>query len=215
MAEQQKLKRLTEGLLRSADRNHIHGKLLELHHPGAPHFDPWFLRSDSRDWGLTISLCGKGENDGDQPVRCSSSSLPFQNGAFSMVVVHHLVSDGREPELSEAVRVLAQDGVLVLLGLNRYGWRYHRQQARHLPGMRPMRVKRALTDQGMRMNGIAGAGLVNQEKPRFLLHGFSAMLVSFADVLLLQACHEDASQVTPLRLRKPASSVVQSAAVRG
>ena len=118
------LKRLTEGLLRSAGRTGMMDNVLEIHHVSAPLFDPVFLHTASEAYGLSIRLCQDESRSDCRKVRCETSQLPFQDGTFNMVVLHHVVADGSEPELAEAVRVLARNGVLILLGLNRMGWRY-------------------------------------------------------------------------------------------
>jgi len=210
------LKRLSEGLLQSAGRTRVRGNLLEIHHPHAPLFDPVFLRSASELHGVSISLSQDRRETGGQPVRCDSAQLPFQDRVFNMVVLHHVVGEGEEEELGEAVRVLARGGVLLLLGLNRLGWRYLRQDAfRRLPGIAPLRVKSRLESLGMTMQGFAGAGLCGRERPAFLNTGLAGLATPLADLVLLQARHRDGPEVTPLRFRKTRSSVVQSAPMRG
>lgn len=212
----QTLKQLSEGLLRSAGRTGVRGNLLEIHHPSAPLFDPVFLHSESEAFGLRISLTLSPRGAAQQKVCCNSASLPFQDGSFCMVVLHHVVSDGFEKELEEACRVTHQSGVLILLGLNRMGWRYRDQHpARRLPGLAPLAVKSRLERQGMKMRGFAGAGLCGQKRPEFMCHGLSGLGAPLADVLILQASHADSPGVTPLRFRQARRTTVQSAAMRG
>lgn len=210
------LKSLSEGLLRSAGRTAVRGHLLEIHHPSAPLFDPVLLSSASGAFGVSLSLSqSEGAADG-QSVRCESRQLPFQDRVFSMVVLHHVIGDGDEDELAEAVRVLARNGVLILLGLNRMGWRYRTQSgANRLPGIAPFRVRARLERLEMTMQGFAGAGLAGQGRPAFLARGLGGLAVPVADIVLLQARHRDSPEVTPLKFRKPRSTVVQSAAMRG
>ena len=130
--------------------------------------------------------------------------------------LHHLIGDGSEPELAEACRVTARNGVLILLGLNRSGWRYRTQGSiRRLPGLAPLAVKDRLEQLGMRMQGFAGAGLLGQRKPRFMNDGLGSLGAPLADVVILQATHRDSMGVTPLRFRKPRAAVVQSAPMQG
>lgn len=210
------LKLLSEGLLRSAGRTGVRGNLLEIHHPRAPLFDPVFLHTASEAFGLSISLNQDQGAGTDQRLRCVSGSLPFQDSVFRMVVLHHVISDGREAELREAARVMALDGVLILLGLNRMGWRY-RIQNRHgpLPGMAPLRIKSRLEQLDLTIQGFAGAGLAGMNRPAWMNAGLSSLGTPVADLVLLQARHRDSPEVTPLRFRKPRSGVVQSAAMRG
>jgi len=210
------LKQLSEGLLRSAGRTGVVENLLEIHHSCAPLFDPVFLHSPSETYGLSISLCQRGDLGADQKIQCETRQLPFQDGAFEMVVLHHVVSDGREQELSEAVRVLARDGVLILLGLNRMGWRFRTQdKVRRLPGLAPLKVKTRLEELEMTMQDFAGAGLAGMNKPVWMHSGFSSLGAPLADLVLLQARHIDSPEVTPLRFRKTRAGVVQSAALSG
>ncbi|MEJ2402350.1 MAG: hypothetical protein P8Y52_13300 [Xanthomonadales bacterium] len=210
------LKDLSEGLLRSAGRTGERGNLLEIHHPAAPLFDPVFLHSESEVFGVSISLSTDSDGGSGPRLCCASSDLPFQDRVFRMVVLHHVIGDGREPELEEACRVTARNGVLIVLGLNRGGWRYRTQGAiRRLPGLSPWSVKDRLERLGMNMQGFAGAGLLGQRKPRFMNRGLGGLGAPLADVVILQATHRDSVGVTPLRFEKPRARVVQSAPIQG
>ena len=210
------LKKLSEGLLRSTGQTGVQGNLLEIHHPSAPLFDPVFLHTASEYHGLSISLSQEENGVDGQKIRCDSDQLPFQDKVFQAVVLHHVVSDGEEPELSEAVRVLARDGVLILLGLNRMGWRYRTQgRETRLPGLSPLKVKGRLEMLRMTMQGFAGAGLAGTNRPALMHDGIASLGAPLADIVLLQARHANSPEVTPLRFRKSRSGVVQSAAMRG
>jgi len=226
------LKHLSQGLLEKTGRSSVHGNLLEIHHPAAPSFDPLFLYSAAGPHAVSISLkqrvqagaCVQGgtvsEQGGcnfrGQRVLCDSAQLPFQDRVFGMVVLHHVVETGEEAELSEAVRVLARTGVLILLGLNRLGWRYRTQdKLRRLPGIAPLRVKARLQALGMTLEGYAGAGLVGRQGPACMTGGLKGLAVPLADMVLVQARHRSGPEVTPLRFRKQRSAVVQSAPMRG
>jgi hypothetical protein len=144
----------------------------------------------------------------DQPVLCATASLPFQDKVFNRVVLHHVVSDGMEPELAEAVRVLTRDGVLIILGINRLGWRFRFQgRWRPLPGIAPLKVKSRLDRLDMTMQGFAGAGLFGVRRPVFMSSGLAGLGSPIADVILLQARHRGGPEMTPLTR----SGVVQSA----
>jgi SAM-dependent methyltransferase len=210
------LKRLSEGLLRSAGRTGVRGNLLEVHHPAAPLFDPTFLHSTSEAFGVSISLSQGDSCVSGQRICCASAQLPFQDGVFSMVVLHHVIGSGEEAELAEAARVLARSGVLLVLGLNRLGWRYRTQgEIRRLPGLAPLKVKARLEQLDLTMQGFAGAGLGGTQRPAFMNDGLLGLATPFADLLLLQARHRDGPEVTPLRFGKPRATVVQSAPMRG
>lgn len=209
------LKVLSEGLLRSAGRTGVRGNLLEIHHAAAPVFDPVFLHSASEVYGISISLNHGQQGSPGQRLQCATGELPFQDSVFQMVVLHHVIGSGEEPELAEATRVLARDGVLILLGLNRMGWRYRTQdRARRLPGIAPLRVKARLETLEMTMQGFAGAGLGGMSRPAWMHSGLSSLGAPVADLVLLQARHRDSPEVTPLRFRKSRPGVVQSPALR-
>ena len=210
------LKNLSEGLLRSAGRTAARGHLLEIHHPNAPLFDPVLLHAASDTFGVSISLSQSDSAGDGQLVRCESGCLPFQDRVFNRVVLHHVVGDGSEDELAEAVRVRARNGVLIMLGLNRMGWRYRAQNRVHrLPGIAPFRVRARLEELEMTMQGFAGAGLAGRSRPAFMANGLTGLGASVADIVLLQARHRDSPELTPLKFRKSRSAVVQSAAMRG
>jgi len=215
-ANQAVLKSLSEGLLRSAGRTGVKGNLLEIHHPHAPRFEPVFLHAASEVYGLSISLSQDERSTGRQKLRCESAQLPFQDGVFQVVVLHHVISDGAEPELEEAVRVLARDGVLILLGLNHIGWRFRIQgSGGRLPGMAPLRVKTQLEALQMTMQGFAGAGLFGMSRPLWMNSGLASLGAPLADLVLLQARHENSPEVTPIQFRNSRSGVVQSAPMSG
>jgi len=213
---QETLKKLSEGLLRSAGHTTVKGNLLEIHHDSAPRFDPAFLRRAFQSFGVSIRLSQDENGIGKQVVRCASGELPFQDRVFQTVVLHHVVGSGNEPELAEAVRVLARDGVLLLLGLNLLGWRYRTQRSRgRLPGLSPLRVKDRLDALEMTMQGFAGAGLAGMSRPVWMHSGLASLGAPLADIVLMQARHADSPEVTPLRFRNPNAAIVQSAVMRG
>jgi len=192
----------------SVGRAGLSGNVLEIHHTAAPIMNPGFLHAASHEFGVFISLNKGHEPDSDQPILCETARLPFQDSVFSMVVLHHVVSDGMESELDEAVRVLARDGVLIILGINRMGWRFRFQgQLRRLPGIAPLKVKSRLDRLDMSMQGFAGAGLLGLRRPLFMSSGLAGLGSPIADVILLQARHRSGPEMTPLTR----SSVVQSA----
>ena len=112
--------------------------------------------------------------------------------------------------------MLARDGVLLLLGLNRLGWRFNTQEPiRRLPGIAPLRVKSRLEALEMTLDGFAGAGLGGMRRPAWMYRGLKSLGAPLADIVLMQARHQDSPELTPLRFRKHHSRVVQSAPMRG
>jgi len=211
-SRQEDLRALSEGLFRSVGRAGMSGNVLEIYHTVAPIMNPDFLQTATHEFGVFISL-NKGNEPGfDQRVHCETASLPFPDSVFSRVLLHHVVSDGMESELDEAVRVLARDGILIILGINRMGWRFRCQgQLRRLPGIAPLKVKSRLDRLDMTMRGFAGAGLLGLRRPVFMSQGLTGLGSPVADVILLQARHRSGPEMTPLRFRKLRAGVVQSA----
>ncbi|MEE8340135.1 MAG: hypothetical protein V3R56_08320, partial [Xanthomonadales bacterium] len=202
------MRALSEGLFRRVGRAALPGNVLEIHHPAAPVMNPDFLHPGAHEFGVCISLNKGAEAGSGQPVLCETASLPFQDSVFSMVLLLHVVSDGVESELDEAVRVLARDGILIILGINRLGWRFRFQgRIRRLPGIAPLKVKSSLDRLDMSMQGFAGAGLLGLRRPVFMGSGLAGLGSPIADVVMLQARHRSGPEMTPLTR----SSVVQSA----
>ena len=206
------MRALSEGLFRSVGRAALSGNVLEIRHAGAPMLNPKFLHSAGYDFGVLVSLNKDSEPYSGQPIVCETAELPFQDSVFSMVLLHHVISDGMESELNEAVRVLARDGVLIILGINRLGWRFRFQgRLRKLPGIAPLKVKSRLDRLDMSMQGFAGAGFFGMKRPVFMSSEIAGLGSPFADVVLLQARHNNGPEMTPSRFRKLGSGVVQSA----
>jgi SAM-dependent methyltransferase len=196
---QEGLRLLSEGLLRSVSKAALSGHVLEIRQAAAPVLNPEFLHSTGYGLGELVSLNKGSEPSPDQPVVCETARLPFQDKVFSMVVLHHVVSDGMESELEEAVRVLARAGVLIILGINRMGWRFRFQgQLRRLPGIAPLKVKSRLDRLDMAMRGFAGAGIFGRKLPEFMSTGMAGLGIPIADVVLLQARHKSGPEMTPL-----------------
>lgn len=186
----------------------LSGNVLEIHNTATLVMNLDSLRAATREFGVFISLNQGNEPDFDQPLLCETAKLPFRDSMFSMVVLYHVVSDGMESELDEAVRVLARDGVLIILGINRMGWRFRFQDRfRKLPGIAPLKVKTRLAHLDMTMQGFAGAGLFGLMRPEFMGSGLPGLGSPIADVILLQARYSSGPEMTPLTR----SSVVQSA----
>jgi SAM-dependent methyltransferase len=202
--------------LEAAGRTGVRGCVLEIHHAAVPPFDPDFLQLRCGFQDVAISLGQDGVSSSGPPVRCVPAQLPFQDHVFDLVVLHHLVADGGEAELSEAARVLARNGVLLLLGLNRLGWRYRAQGGlRRLPGLSLRRMRSRLAELDLELLGLAGAGLAGRNGPGYMHTGVGRLAVPLADLLLVQVRHRHTAGATPLRFGKPRAVVVQSAPVRG
>ncbi len=203
---------MSEGLLSHAVGTLPPGNILEIRHAAAPVVSPEFLCSSSGGFADLISLNRGRKPFFDQPAVCDTASLPFQDGVFSTVLLHHVISRGTESELGEAVRVLTRDGILLIMGLNRLGLRFRSQgRLRRLPGLSPLKVKAQLDHLDMTLQGFAGAGIFGLKRPLFTGSGMAVLCTPFADVMLLRVRHSDGPETTPIKLGKLHSRVVQSA----
>ena len=50
------------------------------------------------------------------PLQCRLDLLPFEESVFDLVILHHLVNDGTEPLMDEALRVLVEGGDVIISG---------------------------------------------------------------------------------------------------
>jgi SAM-dependent methyltransferase len=206
------LKILSEGLLRSVGKAALPGHVLEIGDAAAPLLNPKLLHLSGYDFSGLLKLNKGRELCSSQSLVCDTTRLPFQDGAFSKVLLNHVIGDGMETELEEAARVLTHDGTLIIVGLNRLGWRYRAQgRLRRLPGIAPLKVKSRLAQLDMSMQGYAGAGFFGLRRPEFMSTGLAGLGSPVADVVLLQARHRSGPEMTPLKFRRLGSGVVQSA----
>ena len=206
-SRQDMLKALSEGLVSKTVPAGLSGNVLEILHHAAPILDPVCFHHAAHKFCVSVSLNRGNETGPEQPILCGTASLPFQENVFSMVLLHHVVSNGVEPELDEAVRVLARDGVLLILGINRLGWRFRTQDRfRTLPGISPLKVKTQLDRLDMDLQNFAGAGLFGLKRPVFMGSGLARLGSPIADVVLVHARHRSGPEMTPLNR----SRVVQS-----
>jgi SAM-dependent methyltransferase len=207
-SRQHDLKALSEGLIRNVGRMGMPGNVLEIRHADAPHLQLECLRAAAHEFGVLVSLNRGNEPHPGQSVICETGRLPFQDSVFCTVLLHHVISDGLEVELDEAVRVLARDGILIILGINRMGWLYYSRRCQNgLPGIAPLKVKVRLDRLDMTMQGFAGAGLLGMQRPVFMGSGLASLGSPVADIVLLRARHRCGPEMTPLSR----SNAVQSA----
>ena len=105
-------------------------KILMLKHASARD-----LQLDTAQGTLVVRL-DSDENSDRSLLKCRLDSLPFEEAVFDLVILHHLVNDGSEPLMDEALRVLIEGGDVVISGLtssglrNRIGNRKHELAAR-------------------------------------------------------------------------------------
>jgi SAM-dependent methyltransferase len=189
--------------------------VLLLGHAGLPAPECPCLDRDERSFGLAVCL-SQGRL---QPLvgaaallHCSSADLPFQGQVFQTVILYLVVGDGSEQELGEACRVLAPGGRLLVVGLNHSGWAGRvTYRHRQLPAMRVARLRKRLRQQGLVVERLVGAGLLGRDKPRMEWRRLSALILPFADLLVLCARHRDSAAMARPGLKKFPAGVVPTA----
>jgi hypothetical protein len=120
-----------------------------------------------------------------------------------------VTENGAEPELGEACRVLMPGGELFLLGLNRRSWSGIRcPKHAGVVRMSLTKVLARLDDQDMVVEHITGIGLMGQTKLKMESNRFSALVLPFADLMLIRARHRTRPGMTRLPLKKyPAGAI--------
>jgi SAM-dependent methyltransferase len=149
-------------------------------------------------------------------VRCRIAALPFEEATFDIVILHHLVSDGSEPVLTEALRVMAAGGDIVISGLNSSGLRNRIGNRKHLlPALKLNRICSFLKSQSFNVEQCLQMGLGGFSRPaaRATWHGLS---LPFADRVVLHGHHQSNMQNTNiLRFKQVQPAGVASAALDG
>jgi SAM-dependent methyltransferase len=126
----------------------------------------------------------------DELVRCRLMALPFEEAAFDLVILHHLVNDGSEAFLPEAMRVIAAGGDIVISGLNSSGWR-HRfgNRKREVAALKLDRICKVLKAQSFNIEQCLLMGLAGFSKPapKATWHGLG---FPFADRVVVHGHHQ-------------------------
>ena len=149
-------------------------------------------------------------------LQCRIEALPFEEAAFDLVILHHLVTDGAEACLAEALRVLAAGGDIVISGLNSSGLRnriVNRKQ--RVPALKLDRICKLLKSRSFKIEQclLMGLGGFSRPAPRPTWHGFG---LPFADRVVLHGHHQSKihnARILRFRQMKPAGRT--SAALDG
>ena len=153
---------------------------------------------------------------GDAELHCRIDALPFEEEAFDLVILHHLVSDGCEPFLAEAFRVMATGGDVVISGLNSTGFRnriINRKQ--QMPALKLDKVCNILKSQSINIELclLMGLGGFSRPAPKATWHGFG---FPFADRVVLHGHHQSHIKNTNiLRFKQVQTASLASAALDG
>lgn len=185
-------------------------RILVLKHP-----DSGDLQLETAGSAQVIRLSSDGSATGNIP-RCRLTALPFEEAAFDLVILHHLVVDGGEPFMDEALRVMAAGGDVVVSGLNSSGLRNRfANRKRRLPALKLDRVCNYLKSRSFRIETCLLMGLGGFSKPAAtgLWHGLG---LPFADRVVLHGHHQsNMKQASILRFKQVQPAGLASAAIDG
>lgn len=126
----------------------------------------------------------------DAGLRCRLGALPFESAAFDLVILHHLVADGSEDCLAEALRVLAAGGDIVISGLNSSGLRNRIANRKYrLPALKLDRVCKFLKSRSFNVEQclLMGFGGFSRPAAKPTWHGLG---LPFADRVVLHGHHQ-------------------------
>lgn len=160
-----------------------------------------------------VSLSSE-EYASDAPVHARLSALPFEDMTFDLVVLQHLISDGKEAVLAEAMRVLAPGGDIIISGLNHAGLRYHGNRAsKQFPAIKINRVIFHLKFNSFATTRSLRAGFAGTPWPQ-AASGWLGSSLPFADRIALQAHHHTGNHSIRLSsLAKVRTTSVSTAAL--
>ena len=127
--------------------------------------------------------------------------------------MHHIFSDGREPELGEAERILADDGELFVLGRGTLGFRgWFAKTQSGLPGLKLRQVCAGLKSRSFIIEHCAGFGLMGV--PVSCYRRWQQPALPFTDTIMIHGRRRrNKPIVTPIRFNQPQTVGVQSAAM--
>jgi SAM-dependent methyltransferase len=123
-------------------------------------------------------------------LRCRLDALPFEEAAYDLVILHHLVNDGSEPFIAEALRVLIEGGDVVISGLNSSGLRNRIGNRNHqLAALKLDKVCNVLRSQSFKVEQclLMGLGGFSRPAPLATWHGLG---FPFADRVVLHGHHQ-------------------------
>jgi hypothetical protein len=138
------------------------------------------------DWNI-VRIARDGSS-GTGPVTCDTGQLPFQEGSFDIVLLHHVAEDGREPEVHEAWRVLCSGGDIFLLGTGGYGARalLNSMKSDH-PRIKVLQVCQQLRRRAFEVEQCAACGLAGV--PLYWERWWQRPALPLADTLVIHGRH--------------------------
>jgi SAM-dependent methyltransferase len=186
------------------------GKVLILKHEAARdlHLDP---PAETR-----IVRLNTDEDSPQSVLHCRLGALPFEEATFDMVILHHLVQDGSEPFVAEAMRVLIEGGDVIISGLNSSGLRNRIFNRKHeLAALKLDKVCQFLKSRSFQLEQclMMGWGGFSKPSPKATWHGLG---YPFADRVILHGHHQSTlTNGRILRFKPLKATAVTKAALDG
>jgi len=140
--------------------------------------------------GAQVIRLSSDEAGSDAGLRCRISALPFETAVFDLVILHHLIADGSEDCLAEALRVLAAGGDIVISGLNSSGLRNRiANRKSRVPALKLDRICKLLKANSFNVEQclLMGFGGFSRPAAKPTWHGFG---YPFADRVVLHGHHQ-------------------------
>lgn len=158
-----------------------------------------------------INLSNEERADGAQ-IFARLSALPFEDVAFDLIVLQHLISDGNEVVMAEAMRVLAPGGDIIISGLNYAGLRYHSSnRSNQFPAIKINKASHLLKSNSFNITHSLRSGFAGLSWPK-ADSGWSSSSLPFTDRVALQAHHRSGQHTVQLSsLDKVRSASVSTA----
>ena len=173
------------------------------------------LPLESTNFAQIIRLSTEEFSD-DAVLSCRLAALPFEQAAFDLVILHHLVNDGTESLMAEALRVMIEGGDIVISGLNSSGLRNRiGNRKRHVPALKLDRICSFLKSKSFNVEQclLMGLGGFSRPAPRATWHGLG---FPFADRVVLHGHHQsNIKNGSILRFKRTKRSAITSAALDG
>ena len=199
-------------LLQRASVRQQQGNVLLIKHRRLPWPQASCLVRDERSFGLGVHLEMENTLGRYDLLHCRSGELPFSEQSFLRVALVHVLETGHEAELSEACRVLAPGGELLLLGLNANGLRCRLDKAAaHLPRFGLTMIRHRLLELGMTVDARLGVGCLGINRLALPPGGVGPLLCNVADLVVVRASHNQGPPLSPLRLNEFQPGVAPSA----
>jgi hypothetical protein len=175
--------------------------------------DPGSMPAIDRQTSGCVATIETAGLTGMASLQCSSELLPFEDGSFNMLIMHHILGDGGEPQLAEAQRVLTGNGQLMVIGRSRFGMRPDNRTS-DIPALDVRSVCRNLKRRAFLIRQCEGLGFRGRRV--HLQKSWQQLALPFSDLVLIRGRHTRLKPVaTPLKFTQPQVAGVRSAALDG